>query len=51
MGAEQEKTKASKSMETAKEAGYFGKKMFDYIQILPSMVILVSNGLPQNYIT
>jgi len=27
MGAEQEKTKASKSMETAKEAGYFGKKM------------------------
>lgn len=27
MGAEQEKTKSSKSMETAKEAGYFGKKM------------------------
>lgn len=27
MGEEKEKTRASKSMETAKEAGYFGKKM------------------------
>ena len=32
MGAEQEKTKAAKSMETAKEAGYFGKKRGAEIQ-------------------